>query len=337
MDSPPSLLPSTPPPHPVPWQPAADPTPSTLPWPDLLAGAAAATRRLVAAHSRHFLALSSLLLLPLALLLLALPSPLLPSPNSSSSPAAPSVSLWSPLSVNPQLSPLPVPLPLLALAALLLYLAAFAAAAASAHAGFFGRPVRLAASLRSVPASLLRLALTFLPAAPLLLVPLLPLPSSPHLGAGLAALGFVLLSPFWSLAGAAAVVESTAGLNPLRRSCRLLSGARLAALFAFLVFAAGVGVTLWGFGGVATAGTYDAAAGWAGTAPVVVKAVVGTALLALLMLYGMVANVVLYMHCRALHGELTGEIYNEFADMYVFLPFDDGKNRHVVSVVTVWP
>jgi len=86
------------------------------------------------------------------------------------------------------------------------------------------------------------------------------------------------LSPFWSLAGAAAVVESATGLTPLRRSCRLLSGSRLAGLSLFLVFAAGIGVTLWGFGGVA-AETYDAGAGWAGMAPVVVKAVAGTALL----------------------------------------------------------
>ncbi|KAL6642451.1 hypothetical protein ACP70R_020632 [Stipagrostis hirtigluma subsp. patula] len=326
---PPSLPPSKPPlrfPRPP------DPSPSALPWPDLLAGAAAATRRLVAAHSRHFLALSSLLLLPLALLLLSLPSPFLPA---SSSPAAPSVSLQSPVQgSNPPLAPLPLPQLALILAAALLYLAAFAAAAASAHAGFFGRPVRLLASLRSVPASLLRLLLTALPACPLLLLPLLPLP--PQLSAGLSVLGFVLLAPFWSLAGAAAVVESTAGFSPLRRSCTLLSGARLAALSAFIVFAAGAAVTLWGFGGVA-AETYDATAGWAGMAPVVVKAVAGTALLALIMLYGMVANVVLYMHCRALHGELTGEIYNEFADMYVFLPFDEGKDRHVVSVVTVWP
>ncbi|CAN6342557.1 unnamed protein product [Urochloa humidicola] len=309
MDSPPSL------------------PPATLPWPDLLAGAASSTRRLVAAHSRHFLALSSILLLPLALLLLALPCPLLPA-SASSSPAAPSVSLRA------APGPLPVPLPLLALAAALLYLAAFAAAAASAHAGFFGRPVRLLASLRSIPASLVRLAATALPASPLALLPLLPLP--PPLRAALPILGAVLLSPFWSLAGAAAVVESTAGFAPLRRSCRLLWGARLAALFAFLVFAAGIGVTLWGFSGVAVE-TYDAAAGWPAMAPVVVKAVAGTALLAVMMLYGMVANIVLYMHCRALHGELAGEIYNEFANMYVFLPFDDGKDRHVVSVVTLWP
>ncbi|CAN6328835.1 unnamed protein product [Urochloa humidicola] len=310
MDSPPSL------------------PPATLPWPDLLAGAASSTRRLVAAHSRHFLVLSSLLLLPLALLL-ALPCPFIPaSASTSTSPAAPSVSLRA----TP--GPLPVPLPFLTLAAALLYLAAFAAAAASAHAGFFGRPVRLLASFRSVPASLVRLAATALPASPLALLPLLPLP--PLLRAALPILGAVLLSPFWSLAGAAAVVESTAGFSPLRRSCRLLWGARLAALFAFLVFAAGIGVTLWGFGGVA-AETYDAAAGWPAMAPVVVKAVAGTALLAVMMLYGMVANVVLYMHCRALHGELAGEIYNEFANMYVFLPFDDGKDRHVVSVVAVWP
>ncbi|KAL6905920.1 hypothetical protein ACP4OV_003521 [Aristida adscensionis] len=339
MDSPPSLLPSKPPsllfPRPT------DASPAALPWPDLLAGTAAATRRLVHAHSRHFLALSSLLLLPLALLLVSLPSPFLP-PNSSSpsSRAAPSVSLIrSPAQgqgsgAAPRAPPPPLPLLALALAAALLYLAAFAAAAASAHAGFFGRPVRLLASLRSVPASLLRLLLTALPASPLLLLPLLPLPAS--LGAWLALLGAVLHSPFWSLAAAAAVVESAAGLAPLRRSCALLAGARLAALSAFLVFAAGAAITLWGFGGVA-AETYDVTAGWAGMAPVVVKAVAGTALLALIMLYGMVANVVLYMHCRALHGELTGEIYNEFANVYVFLPFDDGKDRHVVSVVPAWP
>ncbi|KAF8659493.1 hypothetical protein HU200_058435 [Digitaria exilis] len=316
MDSPPATPPSLP--------------PVTLPWPDLLAGAASSTRRLVAAHSRHFLALSSLLLLPLALLLLALPCPFLPA--STALPAAPSVSLQA--RPDPRRNPLPVPVPVLALAAALLYLAAFAAAATSAHAGFFGRPVRLLASLRSVPASLIRLILTALPVSLLLLLPHLPLPAS--LRAALPIVGAVLISPFWFLAGAAAVVESTAGFSPLRRSCRLLWGARLAALFAFLVFAAGIAVTLWGFGGVA-AETYDVAAGWSAMAPVVVKAVAGTALLVVMMLYGMVANIVLYMHCRALHGELTGEIYNEFADMYVFLPFDDGKDRHIVSVVTLWP
>ncbi|VAI77321.1 unnamed protein product [Triticum turgidum subsp. durum] len=295
------------------------PLPS-LPWPDLIAGAAGATLRLVSAHSRHFLALSCLLLLPLSLLLLSLPAPF---PGAS-----PSVSLRSPQ------DSWSTPLLLLALVAALLYLAAFAAVAASAHAGFFGRPVKLLASLRSVPASVLRLLLTALPASPLLLIPLLPLPA--EISTGIALLGVALLVPFWSLAGAAAIVESTAGPSPLRQSCRLLSGARLAALSAFLVFAAGIGVVLWGFSGVAME-TYDAATGWAGMAPVVVKAMVGTAVLAAMMLYGIVINVVLYMHCRAIHGELTGEIYNEFASSYVYLPFDEGKDRHIVSVVTLWP
>ncbi|KAF7102810.1 hypothetical protein CFC21_103878 [Triticum aestivum] len=291
----------------------------SLPWPDLVAGAAGATLRLVSAHSRHFLALSCLLL-PLSLLLLSLPTPF---PGAS-----PSVSLRSPQDSWSN------PLLLLALVTALLYLAAFAAAAASAHAGFFGRPVKLLASLISVPASVLRLLLTALPASPLLLIPLLPLPA--EISTGIALLGVSLLAPFWSLAGAAAIVESTAGPSALRQSCRLLSGARLAALSAFLVLAAGIGVVLWGFSGVAME-TYDAATGWAGMAPAVVKAMVGTAMLAAMMLYGMVINVVLYMHCRALHGELTGEIYNEFASSYVYLPFDEGKDRHIVSVVTLWP
>ncbi|KAE8777393.1 hypothetical protein D1007_49824 [Hordeum vulgare] len=299
---------------------SSDSSVPSLPWPDLIAGAAGATLRLVSAHSRHFLALSCLLLLPLSLLLLSLPTPF---PGAS-----PSVSLRSPHDSwsNPIL--------LLPLVAALLYLAAFAAAAASAHAGFFGRPVKLLASLLSVPASVPRLLLTALPASPLLLIPLLPLPAG--LGTAIALLGVSLLAPFWSLAGAAAIVESTAGPSPLRQSCRLLSGARLAALSMFLVFAAGIGLVLWGFSGMAME-TYDAATGWAGMAPVVMKAMVGTAVLAAMMLYGMVINVVLYMHCRALHGELTGEIYNEFASSYVYLPFDEGKDRHIVSVLTLWP
>ncbi|MBA0648529.1 hypothetical protein Goklo_016229 [Gossypium klotzschianum] len=42
---------------------------------------------------------------------------------------------------------------------------------------------------------------------------------------------------------------------------------------------------------------------------------------------------IFYMYSKAIHGELAGEIAEEFAREYVSLPFDDGKVPHVVSVV----
>ena len=46
----------------------------------------------------------------------------------------------------------------------------------------------------------------------------------------------------------------------------------------------------------------------------------------------MATNTVLYMYCKAIHGELAMEIAEEFAKEYVSLPFDDGKVPHLVSV-----
>jgi len=65
----------------------------------------------------------------------------------------------------------------------------------------------------------------------------------------------------------------------------------------------------------------------------VVQIVVTSTSLMLLLLYYAAANTVLYMYCKAFHGELAAEIAEEFAREYVSLPFDDGKIPHVVSVV----
>ncbi|KAB2605481.1 hypothetical protein D8674_005198 [Pyrus ussuriensis x Pyrus communis] len=54
--------------------------------------------------------------------------------------------------------------------------------------------------------------------------------------------------------------------------------------------------------------------------------------LVLLMLYNAAANTVLYMYCRAVNGELAMEIAEEFARVYVSLPFDNEKVPHVISV-----
>lgn len=65
----------------------------------------------------------------------------------------------------------------------------------------------------------------------------------------------------------------------------------------------------------------------------VLQIVLTSTVLTLLMLYHAAANTVLYMYCKAVHGELASEIADEFAWLYVSLPFDDGKVPHVVSVV----
>lgn len=67
----------------------------------------------------------------------------------------------------------------------------------------------------------------------------------------------------------------------------------------------------------------------------VVQIVLTSAVLTILMLYKAAANTVLYMYCKAVHGELALEIAEEFAWQYVSLPFDESKVPHVVSVVSV--
>lgn len=65
----------------------------------------------------------------------------------------------------------------------------------------------------------------------------------------------------------------------------------------------------------------------------VARTVLGLAVLTLLFLYWMVSTAVMYLYCKAVHGELAEEIVEEFAWEYVFLPFDEAKVPHVVSVV----
>ncbi|KAJ0038054.1 hypothetical protein Pint_23569 [Pistacia integerrima] len=64
----------------------------------------------------------------------------------------------------------------------------------------------------------------------------------------------------------------------------------------------------------------------------VLQIVIASTLLMLLFLYNIAANTVLYMYCKAIHGELAMEIAEEFSKEYVSLPFDNGKVPHLVSV-----
>lgn len=139
----------------------------------------------------------------------------------------------------------------------------------------------------------------------------------------------VWLQVNWSLGSVIVVVESKWGVEPLQRSYYLLSGMKGVALSMLLFYGLAIGFLVWGCStSVANAGH---ASGWSRWA-FVLQTVVSSAFVTLLMLHNVAANVVLYMYCKALHGELAFEIAEEFATEYVSLPFDCEKVPHIVSV-----
>ena len=130
------------------------------------------------------------------------------------------------------------------------------------------------------------------------------------------------------------VVESSWGFEPLRRSSGLIKGMRGVALSSIFFFGFFAGVLVWS-SWILTMGSdanpNDVWSNWAFVAQIVVT----STFLMLLLLYNTAANAVLYMYCKAIHGELALEIAEEFAREYVSLPFDEGKVPHVVSFVHV--
>ncbi|KAM0951423.1 hypothetical protein DsansV1_C03g0025391 [Dioscorea sansibarensis] len=280
---------------------------TTAPWSEMLSGVLSDSKRVVAAHSRHFLALTVLFILPLSLLLLFTPSVVSPSRSL--------------LRSSYHSDPLPY-----LLAGVLLLLAAVSSISASTHHGFFGRPVHLLPTLISIPAPILRLILTLcLPT--LLLIALLFLAPSPLIYAPILLLS-ILFFIFCSLVPVIVVLESTWGFPPFRRSFHLLTGMRCAALILNLFFSFLLGIILWAFNSsvgfnyeICSQGVRD-----------IVRTVLGSAVTMVMLLYLIVTNTVLYMYCKALHGELEAEIVREFAWDYVCLPFDDHKVPRVVSV-----
>lgn len=317
-------------------------------------GVLSESKRIINAHSRHFLALSVIFLLPLSFSLIiyrTLESTFL-SPNSR----IPQQSLFISLPyTSPHLTTARFLLPLLyALFVLLLSLLAVATITYSTFHGFYGRPVKLVSSFKSTLYSFLPLVSTFLVSQFIvaLIMSLLglfaaliykslqlcgldmDLDSKFVMGfsifiAIMVGLVLVWLQVNWSLGSVIVVVESKWGVEPLQRSYYLLSGMKGVALSMLLFYGLAIGFLVWGCStSVANAGQ---ASGWSRWA-FVLQTVVSSAFVTLLMLHNVAANVVLYMYCKALHGELAFEIAEEFATEYVSLPFDCEKVPHIVSV-----
>ncbi|KAJ8563054.1 hypothetical protein K7X08_031506 [Anisodus acutangulus] len=144
---------------------------------------------------------------------------------------------------------------------------------------------------------------------------------------------FIWLQVNWSLAYVIVIVESKWGYEPLKRSACLVKGMRWVALSVLLFFGVLIGLLVGGCSSfLVSVGGASSGLGWASFG-VILQMVVSSGFATLLMLQNIAASVVLYMYCKALHGELALEIAEEFAREYVYLPYDNEKVPHVVCVV----
>ncbi|TKY58917.1 hypothetical protein E2542_SST15992 [Spatholobus suberectus] len=192
------------------------------------------SKRIINAHSRHFLALSVIFLLPLSFSLIVSPFlfPLL-SPHHSSHIHILLRHSQPPQPQNPSL-PFSFSLPLLLffLSLFLFSLCALASITHSVFHGFFGRPVKLLSALLSIPASFFPLLATALisqlflllplpllalppPPPPLLRLPHRRRPPRPPRPSSLPSSTSASPGPS---PPQSSVIESTWGLQPLRRS-----------------------------------------------------------------------------------------------------------------------
>ncbi|WJX50902.1 hypothetical protein P8452_37148 [Trifolium repens] len=318
------------------------------------------SKRIINAHSRHFLALSVIFLLPLSFSLIVFPT-ILHLLTHSNSPTIhillrlPQTQTQAQAQFKAQTNSLnfPFPFPLLLLLSLfLLFIFSLSALATITHSvfhGFFGRPVKLFSAVTSLISSFLPLLVTTILSHLILFslsipIPLLSFLLGPSLSLSpitltasailLLALIFFLfyLRVSWTLASVIAVVENNYGIQSLCRSAALMNGMKSTGASCFLFFASLEGIMLWSGSLLAAVGSDSGS--WRDWA-IVVQIVLTSTVMTVLMLYNAAANTVLYMYCKAVHGELASEIVEEFAWQYVSLPFDDGKIPHVVSVVSV--
>ncbi|KAL6577775.1 hypothetical protein OROMI_010103 [Orobanche minor] len=321
-----------------------------------LSGVLSETRRIINAHSRHFLALSVIFLLPLSFSLIVYPS-FVRSPSSLSHYHQTLFFFSSPDDEIP-----PIAKSDLVLAALywffvlLLSLCATSSITYSTFHGFYGRPVKFISSIKSILFALLPLIATLISSQIILGFIVFAFGGFTALVYhGIALLGFetdydnvyfmmfaFLLTAFlagtliylqveWCLSSVVVVVESQWGFAPLRRSSYLVNGMKHVVFAMIMLF----GLLLGFLALLCSTLVPDVdgiSGGWVSWA-YILQTVVYTVFMTILMLYSVSANAVLFMYCKALRGELAFEIAEEFAQEYVSLPFDDGKVPHVVYVV----
>ncbi|KAJ4711412.1 Transmembrane protein [Melia azedarach] len=314
------------------------------------------SKRIIKAHSRHFLALSVIFLLPLAFSILVYPTLqqlILQSPKHDAKTLLSQSFQDSTPEIDQESFLLSI---FYAVFAIVSSLCGVGSITYSVFHGFYGRPVKLISSLKSILYSFLPLLATTLVCQMIvsgilsvfagflfLVVRLVKFVgfdqfeySSPYFLGFSIVLSIVLvlilvyLQVKWALAYVIVVLESSWGIKPLKRSAYLIKGYKLVALSMYLYYSFLVGILIWSNWETAFAfRNTDRWKSWG----FVLQIVFTSTLLTLLFLYFAAANTVLYMYCKAIHGELAPEIAEEFAREYVRLPFDDEKVPRLVSVV----
>ncbi|KAJ0495105.1 hypothetical protein HanIR_Chr12g0605121 [Helianthus annuus] len=292
-----------------------------------LIGVLSESKRIINTHSRHFLALSLLFLLPLSCAIVSYPTLYPPTPQHD---------VVSTQFHHPFTSPQTLIFPLIyTLTTYLISLCALATITYSTFHGFYGRPVKLFPTIKSLLSSFFPLVSTALA----VFVFVIDYNSNSFIWF-IAVIGLALFMAtlyfqiIWGLAPVIAVTESKWGFEPLWRSAYLINGMRSVSLSLMLVFGSLIGVWVWM--GARSVSGFTIVEDWRSW-EFVLQTVVCSGLLGflvLLLLHYVAANTVLYMYCKALHGELAMEIAEEFAREYVCLPFDDDKVPHIVTVVS---
>ncbi|XP_073130846.1 uncharacterized protein [Henckelia pumila] len=315
-------------------------------------------KRIIKANRGHFLALGLLFALPLSFSTVVYPS--LSQPTSivsiynrllaSSSPPAPE-------DENPPVdgSSDAVFTLLYSLLVLLFSLFTTASITHSTWNGFFGRPLKVTSSLKSILVSFFPLAATYIVfqlilglimfavgglsmlmyGGILLLGPRIDYDSLYFLGlivviTVLLVGTMIYIQVEWFLASVVVVLESKWGFEPLKRSSYLVKGMKWIAFSILVYFAVSIGV-MSAFYSSSVPGLISS--GWISW-EFGLLTVIFTAISTALMLYSVAATTVLFIHCKALRGELALETVDEFAPLYVQLPFDaDEKAPKVVYVV----
>ncbi|KAI3707647.1 hypothetical protein L6452_26274 [Arctium lappa] len=129
----------------------------------------------------------------------------------------------------------------------------------------------------------------------------------------------------WSLAFVIVVAESKWGFALLMQSSYLTKGMRSVSLSLLLYY----GV----FGALMVLIYTNSELSYPRSWPTVLLTIVCSYFLMMFMLMSAAGNTVLYMYCKALHGELAIEVVEQFA--YVNLPSDDEKVPLTITVGAV--
>ncbi|CAK9169927.1 unnamed protein product [Ilex paraguariensis] len=309
-----------------------------------LCGVLSESKRIINAHSRHFLSLSVLFLLPLSFSFFIYPTLQSTLFQGDIDYTQFLLRLSSDLHYPP--SKTLILYLIYAFFVVFLSLCASATITYSTFHGFYGRPVKFMSAIKSLFHSFVPLMITMVVSKTIAVLMCLifglyvvlvyrglqilgfeiDYNSSYFIGfcvivAILLGLVLIWLHVNWALASVIVVVESKWGIEPLRRSFYLLNGMRWVSLSLLLYFGCLIGLLTWG---TMPAVYYDGVSGWRSWL-FILQTVVGSSFVTLLMLHVVAAHAVLYMYCKALHGELAFDIAEEFAHEYVSLPFDDEK------------